>query len=138
MEAQFVRQLKGYGYSLTKARLAVFHYLRRYGARSMPELVHELSGELDRASLYRTLELYERLGIVQQVGLGRQRRYELSDRYDAHHHHFTCSNCELTESIEDVGIEDDLKALALRHGFVLTGHQLELQGLCRACAKVRA
>ena len=132
MRERFKTQLKLAGYSLTKPRLAVFKAMADH-ALSMAELQTALQGSLDRASLYRTLGLFERLEIVQVVGQGKYRRFELSDSYNAHHHHLNCTRCGRVETIEAPAIERELNTLALSHGFLAANHQVELSGICRTC-----
>jgi Fur family ferric uptake transcriptional regulator len=135
MRERFRIQLKLAGYSLTGPRSAVFEVLGDQ-AYSMSELQAQLQGSLDRASLYRTIQLFERLQIIQSLGQGKNRRYELSDTYNLHHHHLNCSRCGKVETIEAPLIEHEIAQLAREHGFVPASHQLELIGLCRNCAKV--
>jgi Fe2+ or Zn2+ uptake regulation protein len=133
MKAKFREQLKTAGYSITQSREAVFDILRS-GALSMPELKVRLTGKLDRASLYRVLALFEELQIVQIVGQGSNRRVELSDRYNSHHHHLNCIICGGFETVEAPTIERELTVLALKYGFQSSSHQLEINGVCRSCA----
>jgi Fur family ferric uptake transcriptional regulator len=132
MKERLKAQLTTAGYSLTRPRLAVFVAMADR-ALSMSELQACLQGTLDRASLYRTLELFERLQIIEIMGQGKHRRYELSDTYNMHHHHLNCMRCGGVETIEAPAIERELAALGIEHGFQTTTHQVELTGICRVC-----
>ena len=56
--------LKEDGASLTKPRKVVFDLLLDQEPQSMRVLAQRAGGKIDRATLYRTVELFERLGIV--------------------------------------------------------------------------
>jgi len=126
--------LKENGYSMTQARLFVCRLLWHQEPQSMHDLVEQLQGTIDRASLYRTIGLFERLGLVQRIYIGWKYKVELSDIFTHHHHHISCSNCGKIVAIkEEQQIEKLLSTLASRYGFVAQGHQLEIQGLCAHC-----
>jgi Fur family transcriptional regulator, ferric uptake regulator len=113
---------------VTKTRLTIFEQLYNQEPLSMHDLVQQSKG-VDRASVYRTVELFERLGIAQRLHLGWKYKIELTDRFAAHHHHLTCLACGKTIPIN----ERDLDELAAQHNFMPTAHQIELQGYCAAC-----
>ena len=99
----------------------------------MAELVHCCS-KADRASVYRTVALFEQLGIVQQLQTGWKYRLELTDAYHEHHHHATCLRCGRSLIVpEDVALEQYLLAAAQKLDFQLERHQVELQGYCSEC-----
>ena len=135
MQARFASDLKSHGYSLTTPRRLVFAYLTEHGMATTKDLVTGLP-QLDRASVYRTLHLLLELDVLREVGLGRGRRYELSDRFDDHHHHFVCSQCGRTDSFEAADLETVMQRLSLRQGFTLESHQVELTGRCSNCTKM--
>jgi Fur family ferric uptake transcriptional regulator len=85
------------------------------------------------ATVYRTLSLLSEKGIVDALS---HRESELCYRLcgQAHHHHLVCSSCHRVVEIagcDDVG--EWLERIAAQHGFVATGHTIELTGLCAAC-----
>lgn len=128
--------LKQGGQSLTKARQAVFEAMQDKEPQTMHELVAACRGQADRASIYRTIAVFERLGIVQRLQIGWKYKLELSDSFHHHHHHLTCTNCGVTTPLpEDDELEDRLKYLSDTKGFEMRGHQLEIQGLCANCRK---
>ncbi|HSX29905.1 MAG TPA: Fur family transcriptional regulator [Candidatus Saccharimonadales bacterium] len=129
--------LKANGQSVTKARLTVFGVLSGQEAVSMHELAERASG-VDRASVYRTINLFERLGIVQRVSTGWKYKLELTDKFAAHHHHLTCTQCGRAIAINEADLEAAINKLAVRHGFAPSAHQIEIQGLCANCQRVQA
>jgi Fe2+ or Zn2+ uptake regulation protein len=126
------------GYSSTQARRLVFRALQGQTPLTMHELV-ERCRDIDRASVYRTIALFERLGIVQRVQTGWKYRLELSDTFHEHHHHATCLNCRRSFDIpEDTRLEVRLYEMADTMDFQLERHQLELQGYCLDCKNLLA
>lgn len=122
------------GYSLTDARKAVFNALLDREPLTMHELVKSVGTRVNRASIYRVIELYEQLGIVERLNIGWKYKLELSDTFASHHHHMTCLKCGRVQSFEESpSISFELKQLAMESGFKETGHQLEIRGFCRRC-----
>lgn len=131
----FRQELKKAGQSYTRPREELFMYLQQAGPSHPSQIVQDLSGKLDRASVYRTLNLFSRLGIIHEVGTGARRRYELSDRYDAHHHHFRCEGCGETLALHEPGIERSIERAMKNRGWKLRLHQIELTGRCDKCLR---
>jgi Fur family ferric uptake transcriptional regulator len=126
--------LKDQGYSLTKARRNVFNALADSDALSMNQLIRKLQHKMDRSSIYRTIELFEKLGIVNRLQIGWKYKLELSEAFAGHHHHATCLNCNKVLAFEESQeLENGIHDLAEQLGFKLTSHALELRGLCKNC-----
>lgn len=100
----------------------------------MQVLVKRAEGKADRATVYRVIELYERLGIVHRLNIGWKYKIELSDAFAEHHHHFYCTNCGRTYSLPaNPMLETMINSVTNREGFSPRGHQLEIYGLCANC-----
>jgi len=128
------RTLKEHGYSLTKPRQAVFEALVDTEPQSMAEIIEATQGLLDRASVYRIIALFERLGIVNRIQMGWKYKLELSDSFSYHHHHATCLRCGRIVTLpENNDLEQKIQILALINGFIIKDHQLEIRGLCPKC-----
>jgi Fur family ferric uptake transcriptional regulator len=52
---------------------------------------------------------------------------------DQHHHHLICSACGEVVQFEDCTVEPLLAELSSRTHFSISGHWLEVFGLCAAC-----
>jgi Fur family ferric uptake transcriptional regulator len=126
--------LKKQGFSLTKPRQVVFEVLQHHEPQTMPELVAACGGKINRASIYRTIALFERLGIAQRLQMGWKYKLELTDLFAHHHHHLTCNRCsKIIPLNEDAVLEARLRTLARAQDFAPTDHQLEIRGLCADC-----
>ena len=126
--------LKAQGHSITAPRVELFTLLQGKESMTMHELIYR-SPDVDRATLYRNIELFESLGIVRRIQIGWKYRIELADSFVHHHHHMTCTGCGVVIALaEDSELELRLLALASGHGFTAQDHQLEIRGLCSACS----
>lgn len=129
----FKEQLKKHGFFATKPRIQLFKALLHHQSMSMPELIEKLPNQ-DKSSVYRNVELFEKLGILHRVRLGWKSKFELSDLFNAHHHHLTCLKCSKVIVIdEDLVIEQELMRLSYLESFKPIDHTLEIRGLCREC-----
>lgn len=131
---QLRQHLQQAGQSLTKPRLAVFTALQGREPQTMRQLIATCPG-IDRASVYRTVTLFESLGIIQRLQIGWKYKLELSDTFSRHHHHMTCLSCGQVISFdESPELETQLRWAAASNHFKIQSHQLEIQGLCARCA----
>lgn len=134
--AHFKIILAEHGQHVTKARLATFKALISARPQSMREVLQAVGPAADRVSVYRSIELFERLGIAHRVYTGWKYKLELSDAFVAHHHHLTCLNCSRVIDIEDEAhIDEFIHELAERFGFTPRRHQFEIEGYCRECTE---
>ncbi len=133
-EEQLKERLRAAGERVTTPRLALFRILMRHSPVPMPKLLDRAREDgLDTVTVYRTLDLFRKLALVQDAGLGRNRLLELGDDYQAHHHHLTCSDCGKLFDFDSLAIEADLRAAGEKLGFSISSHQLEATGLCAVC-----
>ena len=129
----FSMRLRQNGYSITAPRQLIFERLMKREKQSMNELLKHCQ-KIDRASVYRTIELFEQLGIVQRVYSGWKYQLELGEDFQDHHHHALCRICSKHINLpEDIILEKQIERLAETHHFSLERHSLELQGICEDC-----
>ncbi len=128
--------LKKNGSSLTKTRKLVFDLLLNQPPQSMPVLIKRAEDKADRATIYRTIELFEQLGVVHRLNIGWKYKIELSDVFQGHHHHFYCNSCGKTYDLASNSmLETMIDSLSAKEGYAPRGHQLEIYGLCPSCSK---
>jgi Fur family ferric uptake transcriptional regulator len=126
------------GYRLTDAREATFRLLVSSEPQSVRELLKKAYGSIDRVSVYRSLSLFEKLGIVHRIYVGWKYKLELSDEFVEHHHHLSCLDCGKVIDIQDEKhIDEFIDSVAAKVGFKPRRHQFEVDGYCKECALKR-
>ena len=86
------------------------------------------------ATVYRTLNLLEEASIVTSLSFGSQgKKFELANK--PHHDHMICKACGKIIEFEDATIERKQEQVAKEHKFRLTGHLMQLYGICFECSK---
>lgn len=130
---KFHALLRERGRSVTRSRTLLFEYLQNSGPVSPKKFMDDNAVIADRASLYRSLLLFRELGVVDERLTAGRKIIELTDTYDAHHHHFTCTQCGKTVAITMPNIEEALIALCRAKGFDVQGHVIEASGFCNDC-----
>lgn len=87
------------------------------------------------ATLYRTLEVLVRSGLVVQRDFGEGfKRYEAS-RGIPHHEHLLCTVCGRVTEFRDERLERMTTLLAEAHDFSRQRHRLVIYGLCGDCRR---
>lgn len=128
--------LAEHGLRVTRPRKIVFALLTAASSPLSHVEIARLASEIDKVSVYRTVDLFVKLGIVIGVAHGWKQRYELAAPFKPHHHHLHCSKCGKIEEIQSDELEGMIKLLCDRHNFQVTGHMFEVTGVCGACAGV--
>lgn len=133
---QFQKILTDNKYRHTKSREDIFALLMSPEPQSVRDLLEKSKGSVDRVSLYRNLELFEKLGIVHRIYIGWKYKLELSDQFVSHHHHLSCLKCGSVIDIEDEKhIEEFITQISSKFGFTPRRHQFEIDGYCKNCSK---
>ena len=130
-------KLRTLGHRITAPRVAVVETLASSpGHQSAEEIlvqVNELHPSVGRASVFRTLQLLLRAGVLLSSSRAENRTtYILCP--SGRHHHLVCTECGRTVSFDECVAEGLEETLAARHGFRVSGHQLEVFGRCGDCA----
>jgi Fur family ferric uptake transcriptional regulator len=101
-------------------------------AQELHERLRRRGERLGLATVYRTLGLLADEGVVDVLS---HRPGELCYRRcaEGHHHHLVCSECHRVVELGECELGPWLQRVSGEHGFVATGHRLEVAGLCAAC-----
>ena len=87
---------------------------------------------LGRATIFRALDLFTSLGLVERVDLpGGDHAWVACAT--AHHHHAICTRCGRSTEVDDRGLAEILAEVAGRSGFRVATHRLEVFGTCASC-----
>jgi Fur family ferric uptake transcriptional regulator len=130
--------LEGDGRRLSAPRAAVLETLADLRCSVTPkeigERLHERDSDIGVASIYRTLDLLDRLGLARRVDMADGvARYEPIHPSGEHHHHLVCDVCGEVTSFEDRGLEQAIQRLAERVDYAVGAHDVTLRGECPAC-----
>lgn len=121
-------------YRITEPRKAMLNVLVQESKPLSAEQVHQMVGaeKADLVTIYRSLEAFEKAGIVQRFTLESGKAlYELVEE-NHHHHHIICRKCHRAEKLDFCEAEK-LEALAKNLGYEDVHHVLELYGVCEDC-----
>jgi Fe2+ or Zn2+ uptake regulation protein len=122
---------------VTPARVAVLRaFTRKLQPLSAETLIHKLrKADVDNVTIYRTLNIFEKVGIIRRVDLRKDSIcFELASH---HHHHFVCTGCGDIEKINKCNLQSLVKK-SLRQAKKFASvdtHSFELFGLCKICAE---
>lgn len=133
MQEEIKQLLKQQGFSATKTRMAVLDVLLKIQPASMRQLVSALP-HMDRATVYRTIDLFLDLNVAKKVYTGFKYRIELGDDFQEHHHHLTCLRCNTVIDVHTPEIEYAIEQTAANNGFRPIRHDLEIIGYCANCS----
>jgi Fur family transcriptional regulator, ferric uptake regulator len=133
----FRAYLREHNLPITAQRLAIADVLLESGRHlSAEEVAEELEARRLRvgtATVYRTLELLVRSGLVVERDFGEGfRRYEPA-RDTPHHEHLICTRCGAVREFRDERLERMTTLLAEAHGYVRQRHRLVIHGICDDC-----
>ncbi|MFC1941219.1 Fur family transcriptional regulator [Chloroflexota bacterium] len=140
IERKVIAALKQHGYKLTPQRQAVIKLIASSQGHLTPaaiyEKVHQDHPNVGLVTIYRTLEILDKLGLICEVHAGGNCRSYLARRPSEHHHHLICSNCGRVDDFTDCNLSELEQSLSKNSGFRIDGHLLEFIGLCRNCRQV--
>jgi len=126
------------GYRLSAPRSAVVETLATLGcsvtAKEIADRLRERGEDVGVASIYRTLELLDRLRLARRVDAAEGvARYEPIDPSGEHHHHIVCERCGEVTAFEDRELEHAIEQLSRRVEHAIDAHDVTLRGRCPEC-----
>ena len=136
---KFKEYMLSQGLKSTRQREIILEEFLRAGTHLSTEdlylLLRKKNPRIGYATVHRTLKLFAECGIAEQRHFGDgQARYEASD-HGEHHDHLICVVCGKIVEFEDPRIEKLQDEVALKHGFNIEKHRLELYGRCPDCVQ---
>lgn len=119
---------------VTQARIKIFKALENNNQPiSVSDLIKECP-EINRSSIYRTLDLFQQLGLINIVAMGFKKRYELAEPFRPHHHHLICQKCGKIIAIDHPELEKLIEQIARSSNFTNIEHHFEIYGYCQKCS----
>jgi Fur family ferric uptake transcriptional regulator len=134
-----VDELAAKGVRLTAQRRAVVEIIQsateHLDAATLLEQAQQREANIDRATVYRTLDLLKKLRLVDELDLmhlnGEKHYYEVRTRRD--HLHLACFQCGGIEEFETPLFEELKAEIAREKGFEIQVVRMEVGGRCSSC-----
>lgn len=138
-------EFEGHASRLTAPRQVILEFLskssKHMSAKEIYASLHRSHPGLGLSTVYRTLDLLARMGIITKLSLGdSQSRYEFKSREkEDHHHHLICTKCgkiiDYSEFLEEELqlVKKTEERLAKKYKFIIQDHNIEFLGICDKC-----
>jgi len=133
----YLDKLHKNGYRMTRQRRAILDTIcQADGHATAGEIcyrVNKLCEDIDQSTIYRTLNVFVRLGIVIIGGdVNGERVYELVK--EDHHHHLFCKNCGHEIEIEKQLVDYFYQQLQDEYNYEVDMDHLIVFGTCSNCS----
>ncbi len=130
-------ELNARGWRMTPQRekiLQIFQNLPKgnhLSAEELSNLLEERAEAISLSTIYRTLKLMARMGILRELELAEgHKHYELNQPYPYHHHHLVCIQCNKTIEFKDESFFKQSLKQCQKEGLQLIDCQLTVMGIC--------
>lgn len=132
------------GVRLTRQRLILLELLDRSGrhldAESLYRLAQEKDPKLNRVTVYRTLKLLKKGGLIDELDLmhfaGDQHYYETRQKQE--HAHIVCLRCGKVEEFFGETLQSMKRQVEMNLGFRIATARTEMGGFCPDCQALNA
>ena len=127
-----IQRLALRGHRITASRRRVLDALFSAPAHFTVEDVLRQAPDVGRATVFRTMKLFQDLNVVCRVMMeDGNLHYRLSAR--GHHHHLVCRACGRVEDFSNCDVSSLVDQLGRATDYEIEGHWLEVYGRCRSC-----
>ena len=145
LEARFTACLESLGLRMTTERAKILSEVStRIGHFDVEFLFAQMRQKgisISRATLYRTLDIMMKCGLMRKMWVGEDRflyesayaRRELPRGVGRRHGHLVCEKCGKVEEFFDETVDARLEAICWRTSFLARGRSLQVFGLCEGC-----
>lgn len=136
--ALFRRYLREQGLPVTPQREAVadvvFGSSAHLSVEQIEAALRERGERTGKATVYRTMELLVRSGLVQEHDFGEGfKRYEHRFNPQPIHEHLICTGCGKVVEFQSPEVLRAQDCISLLYGFRPHRHRLEIYGICAEC-----
>ncbi len=129
------------GWRLTPQRLMILQAIAKgeghLGVDEIYRRVQEAYPYLDITTVYRTLHMLKKMGLVTEVGMGDRLHFELTDP-NGRHHHMVCRACGGAFDLSPRYLEELRQALVREFGFEPDLDNFTVTGVCAGCRSKEA
>lgn len=131
-----IKSLKTKNCKITPQRIAIYDAVRNCTGHPNAEAIYKKLSPayptISLATVYKSLELFVELGLIQVVNIG-----ENSFRYDSNinnHSHVVCTLCQKVEDIDNEHFENLSSKIESIANYKIAKQQLCFYGTCSNCA----
>jgi Fur family ferric uptake transcriptional regulator len=121
---------------LSRPRFLVYQELSNVSEPLSPQALYQSLYKKKRriglTSIYRSLDLFESIGIAFGIVNGSSVKYKLCES-EAHHHHIVCKGCGHVVELNFCDVSRWSQRVTESTGYEVTDHQLNFYGFCKAC-----
>jgi len=143
LRCELLKQLEAKGIRLTAQRRALISTIQEatthLDAASLLKLARERDPRINRATVYRTIELLKNLGMIDELDLmhlhGEKHYYEVSTQEG--HLHLACFGCAKIIEFATPAFDRLKQEIATKNNFEIQVMRLEVGGNCSACIAKR-
>jgi Fur family transcriptional regulator, ferric uptake regulator len=128
--------IKMQGHFLTNQRRLLLDLIRdsegHLDAKELYQRARARDESIGPATVYRSLNLFKELGLVDERRLGKLRCY-YEIKQSTEHQHLLCQGCGKVIEFQNPHFQKLIKAVQREHGFKITKAELYLEGYCPNC-----
>lgn len=133
------KRLTNHNQILTKNKQEVLKIIYENNSHLSAEDIVSISKQnigqrLKSTTVYRSLSVFETLGIVETITVDDKKRYELS-YFKQPHYHLYCQECGTISEFEDKNIHQLFLAQLNQKEFKATNFNVIINGVCNKCTK---
>ena len=136
MSLNFNQENRIHGHSMTSQRRLLLELLRdaegHIDAKELYRRASAMDESIGQATVYRSLNLFKELGLIDEMRLGKIRcYYEIKESPE--HQHLICRGCGKVMEFQSPHFQKLIEAVRQEHGFKVTKAELYLEGYCPEC-----
>ena len=132
--------LKNNGLKNTKHRNAILDLLEKSNEPiNAEEIFFQINNSTEKISLstiYRELTMLINKGLVVKTSITGDNKAVFEFNRMEHKHHLVCTQCKTIFTVEGCPFAAYEEQLKEKMGFDISGHKLEIYGVCKACHKI--
>ncbi|WP_082235056.1 Fur family transcriptional regulator [Halobacillus massiliensis] len=130
-----LQKLKTSGYKKTKQRERILEILIEHdqyiAAKTILKQIQKDFPGVSYDTVYRNLYLLTEEEILESTDLSGEKHFRMGCDTKGHHHHFICTDCGKTKSIDFCPMESLNENL---RGYDIENHKFEIYGKCPVCS----
>lgn len=133
--------LKDSGLKNTKHRQTILELLQTEEKPITAEQIYcilkEKNVSINLSTVYRTLETLSEKELILKHSVTNENKGLFEYNNQVHKHYLVCVGCKKILAVEGCPLHQYEESLAQKTGFLITGHKLDMYGLCPVCQNER-